>query len=154
MRPPAPSFARAFAFTGTTPTFAAARFYIDNLTMIRGRHTFKVGGDIRRIRLNNSGNAIRDSSIDYASLTDFIHNSADSLSVLEGEGIRGKHVLDRVDLRPDVRVGVLPRGVDVDLRVQPFGERQNTSPSFDAGKPNVAGTPGGAAEKSPVRTTN
>ena len=63
--------------------------YIDNLTMVRGRHTLKVGADIRRIRLNNSGNAIRDSSIDYASLADFINNSADSASVLEGEGIRG-----------------------------------------------------------------
>lgn len=63
--------------------------YIDNLTMVHGRHTFKFGADIRRIRLNNSGNAIRDSSIDYASLQDFINNSADSASVLEGEGIRG-----------------------------------------------------------------
>jgi hypothetical protein len=63
--------------------------YIDNLTKVAGRHTFKAGIDIRRIRLNNSGNAIRDSSIDYASLSDFIHNVADSASVLEGEGIRG-----------------------------------------------------------------
>ena len=63
--------------------------YIDNLTMVRGRHTFKVGADVRRIRLNNSGNAIRDSSIDYASAQDFINNLADSASVLEGEGIRG-----------------------------------------------------------------
>src|SRR4029077_15756287 len=45
--------------------------------------------DIRRIRLNNSGNAIRSSSIDYGSLSDFIHNIADSASVLEGEGSRG-----------------------------------------------------------------
>jgi len=63
--------------------------YIDNLTVVRGRHTFKVGTEIRRIRLNNSGNAVRDSSIDYASLNDFINNTADSASVLEGEGIRG-----------------------------------------------------------------
>ncbi|MBZ5604464.1 MAG: carboxypeptidase regulatory-like domain-containing protein [Acidobacteriia bacterium] len=63
--------------------------FIDNLTMVRGRHTFKFGVDVRRIRLNNSGNAIRDSSIDYASPQDFINNSADSASVLEGEGIRG-----------------------------------------------------------------
>jgi hypothetical protein len=49
----------------------------------------KIGAEIRRIRLNNSGNAIRDSSIDYASNTDFINNLADSASVLEGEGIRG-----------------------------------------------------------------
>jgi len=32
---------------------------------------------------------VRDSSIDYASLNDFINNTADSASVLEGEGIRG-----------------------------------------------------------------
>ncbi len=63
--------------------------YIDNLTVVRGRHTFKVGTEIRRIRLNNSGNAIRDSSIDFATLDDFINNRADSASVLEGEGIRG-----------------------------------------------------------------
>jgi len=63
--------------------------YIDNLTVVRGRHTFKVGTEIRRIRLNNSGNAVRDSSIDYASLNGFINNTADSASVLEGEGIRG-----------------------------------------------------------------
>jgi hypothetical protein len=63
--------------------------YIDNLTKTAGRHTLKFGVDIRRIRLNNSGNAIRDSSIDYGSLSDLIHNVADSASVLEGEGIRG-----------------------------------------------------------------
>jgi hypothetical protein len=32
---------------------------------------------------------VRDSAIDYGSLSDFIHNVADSASVLEGEGIRG-----------------------------------------------------------------
>jgi Carboxypeptidase regulatory-like domain/TonB dependent receptor len=63
--------------------------YIDNLTVIRGRHALKIGAEIRRIRLNNSGNAIRDSSIDYASNGDFANNLADSASVLEGEGIRG-----------------------------------------------------------------
>jgi hypothetical protein len=63
--------------------------YIDNLTMIRGRHTLKTGIDVRRIRLNNSGNAVRDSSVSYASLSGFANNSADSLTVLEGEGIRG-----------------------------------------------------------------
>ena len=37
--------------------------YIDNLTMVRGRHTFKTGMDIRRIQLNNSGNTLTTSSI-------------------------------------------------------------------------------------------
>jgi hypothetical protein len=63
--------------------------YIDNLNIVRGRHALKIGAEIRRIRLNNSGNAIRDSSVDYASNADFMNNLADSASVLEGEGIRG-----------------------------------------------------------------
>jgi hypothetical protein len=63
--------------------------YIDNLVLTRGRHTFKAGVDIRRIRLNNSGNTITTSSIDYATPQDFISNSADQMTYLEGEGIRG-----------------------------------------------------------------
>ena len=63
--------------------------YIDNLSWVRGRNNFKFGIDIRRIRLNNSGNTITDSSIDFATLDDFIHNQADDITVLEGEGIRG-----------------------------------------------------------------
>lgn len=63
--------------------------YIDNLTMIRGRNTFKFGVDIRRIRLNNSGNTIRDSSIDFATVDDLINNRPDNVTILEGEGIRG-----------------------------------------------------------------
>ena len=63
--------------------------YIDNLTKTVGRHTLKFGVDIRRIRLNNSGNAIRASSINYASIGDLTRNISDSASVLEGEGIRG-----------------------------------------------------------------
>jgi len=63
--------------------------YIDNLTLIRGRNTFKFGAEIRRIQLNNSGNTIRSSSIDFAPLDDFINNRPDNITILEGEGIRG-----------------------------------------------------------------
>ncbi len=66
-------------------TFSA----IDNLTMIRGRHTLKFGVDIRRIRLNNSGNTLTTSSISYATNQDFINNVADSASYLQGEGVVG-----------------------------------------------------------------
>jgi hypothetical protein len=63
--------------------------YIDNLSMVRGRHTFKFGVDIRRIRLNNSGNTLTTSSVDYATNQDFINNAADSATYLQGEGVVG-----------------------------------------------------------------
>jgi hypothetical protein len=63
--------------------------FIDNLTLIRGRNTFKIGAEIRRIQLNNSGNTIRSSSIDFATTDDFINNRPDNITILEGEGIRG-----------------------------------------------------------------
>ncbi len=63
--------------------------YIDNLSLTRGRHNLKFGIDIRRIRLNNSGNTLTTSSITYATDQDFINNHADSATYLQGEGVVG-----------------------------------------------------------------
>jgi hypothetical protein len=63
--------------------------YIDNLTKTAGRHTFKMGFDIRRIRLNNSGNTLTTSSVSYLTDSDFINNKAASGGYLQGEGIVG-----------------------------------------------------------------
>ncbi len=63
--------------------------YIDNLTLVRGRHTLKLGTEIRRIRLNNSGNTLTTSSISFATNDDFINNKADSATYLQGEGVVG-----------------------------------------------------------------
>jgi len=63
--------------------------YLNNLTMVRGRHTLKAGVEIRRIRLNNSGNTLTTQSVSYASPTDFINNAAQSASWLQGEGVVG-----------------------------------------------------------------
>jgi hypothetical protein len=63
--------------------------YLNNLTMVRGRHTLKTGVEIRRIRLNNSGNTLTTQSISYNSPTDFINNAAASASWLQGEGVVG-----------------------------------------------------------------
>ena len=54
--------------------------YIDNLSIIRGRHTFKMGVDIERIRLNNSSVGTPYSIIAFASAADFIKNNVDSIS--------------------------------------------------------------------------
>ncbi|HXB70812.1 MAG TPA: TonB-dependent receptor [Candidatus Acidoferrales bacterium] len=68
--------------------------WIDNLTLVRGRHTLKFGAEIRRIRLNNSGNTLTTSSITYATNNDFINNVADSATYLQGEGVAGsRHTL-------------------------------------------------------------
>lgn len=63
--------------------------YIDNLTLVRGRHTLKFGANIMRVRLNNSGNTLTTASVSYASTDDFINNKASSASYLEGEGVVG-----------------------------------------------------------------
>ena len=63
--------------------------WIDNLTVIRGRHTFKMGVDVRRIRLNNSGNAIDQTSISYNSPDDYVHNVVDSVGIDAALGIGG-----------------------------------------------------------------
>ncbi|MGH9664039.1 MAG: TonB-dependent receptor domain-containing protein, partial [Bryobacteraceae bacterium] len=68
--------------------------WIDSLTHTTGRHTFKMGGEIRRIRLNNSGNALNVTKISYASINDFIHNNVDSITDNVAEGIHGgRHTL-------------------------------------------------------------
>jgi hypothetical protein len=62
---------------------------IDNFSMVRGRHTLKFGIEIRRIRLNNSGNTLTTSSLSYDTNDDFINNRAASATYLQGEGVVG-----------------------------------------------------------------
>ncbi len=63
--------------------------YIDNLTVVKGRHTLKFGANVMRVRLNNSGNTLTTQSISYASADDFAANKASSASYLQGEGVVG-----------------------------------------------------------------
>jgi hypothetical protein len=63
--------------------------YIDNLTLVRGRHTLKFGANIMRVRLNNSGNTLTTSSLSYANAEDFVNNRGSSASYLQGEGVVG-----------------------------------------------------------------
>jgi hypothetical protein len=85
--------------------------WIDNLTLMRGRNTFKFGVDIRRIRLNNSGNAITTSSIGYNTYQNFESNLADSMSEDIGMGLMGMrrtfymgYAQDEVKLTPNLTV--------------------------------------------------
>lgn len=79
--------------------------YIDNLTLVRGRHTLKFGADIRRIRLNNSGNTLTTSSVSYATNDDLINNRADSAAYLQGEGVVGsRHTMYQGYAQDEFRV--------------------------------------------------
>jgi len=55
--------------------------YLDNLSVIRGRHTFKFGIDVERVRLNNTSFGIGVTTVSYADANDFMHNAMDSVSV-------------------------------------------------------------------------
>jgi hypothetical protein len=55
--------------------------WVDNLTVIHGRHTWKMGTEIRRIHLNNTGNGIDTAAIAYSSTADFINNAVDSVGL-------------------------------------------------------------------------
>ena len=63
--------------------------------MVRGRHTLKVGVDIRRIRLNNSGNTLTTSSIDLRHRRRFHqqHGGLGQLPAGRGRGRQPPHVL-------------------------------------------------------------
>lgn len=63
--------------------------WVDDLTVVRGRHTFKVGVDIRRIRLNNSGNAISTTFLSYANPANYINDALDSVEIDSALGIGG-----------------------------------------------------------------
>jgi hypothetical protein len=83
--------------------------YIDDLTKIMGRHTLKLGVDVRRVQLNNSGNTLTTSTLDYATTDDFINNQADSATYLQGEGVVGNrrtfyqgYVQDEFRIKPEL----------------------------------------------------
>jgi hypothetical protein len=63
--------------------------YLDNLSMTRGRHTWKVGVEIRRIWLNNSAHARPLNVLTYTSDPNFMNNVADSISVQGALGVGG-----------------------------------------------------------------
>ena len=95
-------------FTSTQPTTyiiekPSTFSVVDNLSWIRGRHTIKLGGEIRRIRLNvGNGPA---TSVSFANLDAFLRNSLNSVSIgsrLDTVGVR--RTFHSVYLQDEIRV--------------------------------------------------
>ncbi len=103
-------------FTSTQPTTyiiekPSAYSVVDNLSWIRGRHTIKAGGEIRRIHLNvGNGPA---TSVSFANLDAFLRNSLNSVSIgsrLDTVGVRrtfhAVYLQDEIRFRPELTLNV------------------------------------------------
>jgi hypothetical protein len=63
--------------------------YVDNLTILRGRHTWKMGAEVRRIWLNNTSIALPVTTLTYTSSQNLINNVLDSISMNGALGTGG-----------------------------------------------------------------
>jgi hypothetical protein len=87
--------------------------YLDNLSIIRGRHTWKLGVEIRRIWLNNSAHARPLNVLTYTSDANFQNNAADSISVQGALPVGGMRrtfwmgfAQDEIKLRPNLTLNL------------------------------------------------
>jgi hypothetical protein len=85
--------------------------YIDNLTINRGRHTFKMGIEVRRIWLNQG--QTNDTSVSFTDNNSLIHDQLDSFTVRTGwysRGLRHTFILpyfqDEWKVRPDLTLNL------------------------------------------------
>ncbi len=60
---------------------------IDNLTIVRGRHTFKIGGEVRRVQLNQG--ITDDPSVNFTDNASLVHNQVDSFLIKSSWWSRG-----------------------------------------------------------------
>jgi Carboxypeptidase regulatory-like domain/TonB dependent receptor len=87
--------------------------YVGNLSIIRGRHTWKFGVEVRRIQLNNSAHARPIDVLTYTSDPNFVNNQADNISIQGALPIGGMrrtfwmgYAQDEIKLRPNLTVNL------------------------------------------------
>ena len=82
---------------------------IDNLAITRGRHTLKIGGEVRRAHVNVADPAYDSISVTYANRPALLDNRVDSVSVTTGNDVLGTrktyyytYVQDDFKVRPNL----------------------------------------------------
>ena len=86
---------------------------IDNLAITRGRHTLKVGGEIRRVHLNVGDPLYGNYSVTFPNRTAFLNNAVDSVSIGAGNAVLGTrkwyyfgYVQDDFKLKPELTLNL------------------------------------------------
>ncbi len=85
-----PQFSTLYNDTGKVQV-ANSFDYVDTLTSVHGKHTIKVGAEIRRIQLNATATAGNDYELTYATTANFLHNilsQASLVNTLPTTGLR------------------------------------------------------------------
>jgi hypothetical protein len=102
----------------------------DDLTIVKGRHTIKMGIGVERHRLNNSDEVIANGGLSYASSDDFINNVVDSYSFV-GELTPGgerrtyimPYVQDTFKIRPNLTLNYGLRYEHYTVLTEAFGRQ-------------------------------
>jgi len=93
--------------TGTSYTLA------DSLALTRGRHTIKIGGEIRRAHVNVADPAYDDLAVTFASRNDLLANRVDRVAIGTGNDVLGTrkwyyfaYVQDDIKVRPELTLNL------------------------------------------------
>jgi len=86
---------------------------IDNLAITRGRHTLKIGGEIRRAHVNVADPLLDSISVTYPNRTALLNNAVDSVSIGTGNEVLGTrkwyyfaYVQDDFKLKPELTLNL------------------------------------------------
>jgi outer membrane receptor protein involved in Fe transport len=148
----------------------------DDLTIVRGRHTIKMGIGVERHRLNNSDEIIGNGDLSYNSSDDFINNILDSYSFVGSLTLGGErrtyimpYAQDTFKIRPNLTLNYGLRWEHYTVLKEAFGRQAVVkvscggfcpkgtplySPYYKDFGPRLglAWAPGGASGKTVIRT--